>query len=118
MLGYVDRKERKIESLNKIVELGKGEYVDEAMYELGRTYISLEKYAEASKVLKNFTALYVESPNYIVALTDLGLISQNLGNEADALSYYKKVVALQPNSLAAKDAMTGIRVIYVKRNEV
>jgi tetratricopeptide (TPR) repeat protein len=37
MMGLVERPERKIESLSEIISAGEGPYVEDAMYELGRT---------------------------------------------------------------------------------
>lgn len=44
MLGLLDQRDRKIESLRDIISLGKGDYVDDAMYELGRTYVQTERF--------------------------------------------------------------------------
>ena len=48
----------------------------------------------------------------------MGLIYQNLGKNDEALKYYKKVVDNYPSSPQVKDAMIGIKNIYVDKNDV
>ena len=118
MLGLLDQRDRKIESLRDIISSGKGDYVDDAMYELGRTYVQTERFNDGAAVLKRLTATYPESPYYLPALSQLGLTYQNLGNGNEALRYYKQIVAEFPSSRQAKDAMLSIRNIYVDNNDV
>lgn len=118
MLGLLDQRDRKIESLRDIVSSGKGDYVDDAMYELGRTYVQTEKFNDGASVLKRLIAKYPDSPYYLPALSQLGLTYQNLGNSKEALHYYKQIVAEFPSSRQSKDAMLSIRNIYVDNNDV
>lgn len=118
MLGMVQRPERKIESLQEIVRKGEGPYVAEATFELGRTYMGRQQYDKAAGVLEQFAATYPSSPRYAAALNELGLAYQNLGNDAKALEYYKQVMTREKGSDAARNAMNGIRTIYVERNDV
>ncbi|MBQ4279585.1 MAG: tetratricopeptide repeat protein [Rikenellaceae bacterium] len=118
MLGLVDRPQRKIESLLDIVSASKGGYVDNAMFELGRTYLGQERFADGATILKNLIAQYPQSPFYLSALTELGLIYQNMGQNDEALKYYKMAVAKAPAAPQSKDALLGIRNIYVDQNNV
>lgn len=118
MLGLVDRAQRKIESLAEIISRGEGDYVDDAMYELGRTYVAAEQYAQGAAMLKRFVAEYPNSENYVKSLSELGLTYQNLGDNNQAMKYYKMVVAAAPQSAQAKDAMLGIQGIYVEDSDV
>ncbi len=118
VLGMVDRVPRKIESLQQIVDKGQGAYVPEALYELGRTYMSQEQFSQAASTLGKYVESYPAGPSAMDALGDLALIYQNLGRSDDALGYYKRMVAAAPNSAASKDALAGIRSIYVERNDV
>ncbi len=117
-LGLVNRRDTKIQALKDIVAVGQGEYVDDAMYELGRTYISMGRYADGASALKRFVDAYPSSPKYAAALADLGLASQNLGDNAAALRYYKQIVAQAPASSESKDALLAIKNIYVDMNDV
>ena len=118
MLGLVDRPARKIESLLDIISTGKGDYVDNAMFELGRTYLGQERFSDGATILKRLIAQYPQSPFYLSALTELGLIYQNMDQNDEALKYYKMAVAKAPASPQSKDAWLGIRNIYVDQNEV
>lgn len=118
MLGMVQRPERKIESLTEIVRKNEGPYVADAMYELGRAYMGQQRYSEATGVLERFVNTYPSSPRYASALNELGLACQNLGDDAKALTYYKKVMQHEQHSDASRSAMNGIRTIYVERNDV
>ena len=50
-LGILDRRPQKIEALQRIIAADRGDYVDDATYELGRTYIASERYDDGAKVL-------------------------------------------------------------------
>ncbi len=118
MLGLDGQRDRKIDALLSIISADRGDYVDDAMYELGRTYVQSDRFREGAAALKNLVNRYPDSPYYLPALAELGLTYQNLGDQTEALKYYKAVVDQFPNSRQAKDAMLGIRNIYVDRNEV
>ncbi len=118
MLGHVGRPERKIESLNEIIRAGQGGYVPDAMYELGLTYIAQERFRDAAAAMKRFTDAYPDNEKYAAALSDMGLIYQNLGDNDAAVNYYKLVVDKSPGSPEARNAMMALRGIYVEQNDV
>lgn len=118
VLGLNDRIPAKIEALRSIAASGEGRYADRAAYELGRTFVSLERYSEGADALNDFVAKYPRSEYYVQALSDLGLVYQNLGDNDRALECYKSVISRSPNSSQARDAMAGIRGIYVDNNDV
>lgn len=117
-LGLVDRRERKIESLRAIINAAEGDYVDDAMYELGRTYISMEKFRDGAEILKRYVGDYPNGEQYLAALSDLGLVYQNLNDNKAALKYYQMVVDRAPSSQQARDAMLAVKSIYVDMNDV
>ncbi len=117
-LGHVDRSARKIESLNAIIDTKQGPYVDDAIYELGLEYIANQRFAEAATTMRKYVEGYPNGHRYAAALTDLGLIYQNMGNVDAATNYYKQVVSRVPASPYAKDAMLALRTIYVSLNRV
>ncbi|MDR2937294.1 MAG: tetratricopeptide repeat protein [Rikenellaceae bacterium] len=116
-LGLTQGTGAKITALKAIIGT-RSEYVDEAMYELGSTYTKQEQFTEAAATLKQFIDRYPASPLYPSALSGLGLICQNMGNNTEALRYYKMVVEQRPNAPQSKDALLGIRNIYVDRNDL
>ncbi|MBQ5753471.1 MAG: tetratricopeptide repeat protein [Alistipes sp.] len=109
---------KKIEALKTILKSGDGDYVDDAGYELGRTYVASERYKDGATVLEDLVARYPSSPYYTPAMLDLGLIYFNLGRTERSLACYDKIISVAPQSAAAKDAMQSVREIYVSRGDV
>ncbi len=107
----------KISALKAIVEGNRGDYVDVATYELGRTYIVESQYDRGVAMLERFVKEYPSSPNYLQALSDLGLAYMNLGEKSKALTYYDLVVKSAPQSSQSKSALQGIREIYIERGD-
>lgn len=116
-LGLLGQTDRKMEALRQIVA-GAGEYADAASYELGRSYIARERYSEGAAQLEKFLADYPSSPRRVQAFSDLGLAYLNLGDRQKSLQYYNRVVEAAPRSSEARDAMSGIREIYVSEDDV
>lgn len=104
-LGILGRTDQKQQALRQIAASG-GDYADEASYELGRSYIAQEKYAEGAAQLEKFVAAYPSSPRCTQALSDLGLAYLNLGDKQKSLKYYDRVVGASPHSSeAGRDAI-------------
>lgn len=118
MLGLLERMPRKIESLEAILAHGKGAYQEKATYELGRTYISQDQFANGARTLERFVAAYPNSDNYTEALSSIGLAYLNMGENEKSLGYYKKVIEVSPKSADAQSALAAIRSIYVDTNDV
>ncbi|MFR9650003.1 MAG: tetratricopeptide repeat protein [Rikenellaceae bacterium] len=111
--GLLQRYSSKEQLLRSIIDRGEGNYVDAAAYELGRTYLTLQQYANGVAQLESFIKEYPSSGKYSQALSDLGLGYLNLGQSDRALEYYDKAIKSAPNSTIAKDALLGIRAVYV-----
>ena len=118
VLGLLGRTGQKIDALKAIVKANRGDYVDDAEYELGRTYIVQERYSDGAATLEKFVEKYPSSSYHTQALLDLGLAYVNMGNNDKALANYKKVVEKGPQSVEARDAMRGIREIYIDSGAV
>lgn len=116
--GIESKTKSKIERLKSIVEEGEGDYADDAWYELGRTYINLERYSDGAETLQEFINSDTSSPFYVAALSDLGLAYYNLDKKDDARRCYEEVVAFDPQSSSALEAMRNIREIYVAEGKI
>ena len=112
-LGILGRTSEKISILQQIVRGGTGDYLDDATYELGRTFIAQERYRDGVQVLESFVQTQPESPYRTAAYSELGLAYLNLGEKQKSLAAYDRVVKAAPQSSEAKDALQGIRDIYV-----
>ena len=85
---------------------------DEAVYELGRTYMESK---ENSKALSAFTALRtttLDSTWVARALMGMGMVNRNTKSYDAALSAYKEVVSKMPGSEYADESMLAIEGIY------
>ncbi|MBO7243516.1 MAG: tetratricopeptide repeat protein [Alistipes sp.] len=116
--GIDNKPQSKIEKLKSIVTLAKGPYVDDAWYELGKTYLAIEQYKSGATTLQSFVDKNPQSPYYIPALSDLALAYYNLGRKDDARKCYERVVDYDSQSAAAMEAIRGIREIYVSQGDV
>ncbi|SDC26117.1 tetratricopeptide repeat protein [Williamwhitmania taraxaci] len=117
-LGLLDRPEKKRESLISLVDkFPLSPYVDDALYELGRTSNMLQDKVAAQKYYSKLIVEYPGSSYYVKALVEMGLLSYNSDDDAKALEYYQRVVEEYPGSPEAKNALLGIKNIYVDRNQ-
>ena len=79
--------------------------------------MAAEHYAEGAATMEKFIRQYPHSSHRSQALSDLGLAYLNLGDRDKSLKYYGMIVASAPRSAEARDAMQGIRDIYVSRGD-
>ncbi len=111
--GITGDYDAKIKRLKSIINSDKGDYIEDAMYELGRSYVAASDYRNGVETYKSFIAVYPSSTKYAQALSDLGLAYLNLGDKSTSLSYYDKAIKASPQSSVAKDALQGVREIYI-----
>ena len=116
-LGILGRTEAKIQALKSIISTDKGDWVDDAAYELGHTYMAQKRYGEAASILKDFVNRYPNSPAYGSALSDLGVIYANLGDKKQSMAYYDRVVKSSPSSAEGRSALQGIRELYLAEGD-
>lgn len=112
-LGILGRMNEKQQALQQIVQQGRGDYLEEAHYELGRTCLAQERYREGAAYLEQFVKRYPASARRTQAYADLGLAYLNLGKRDESLAAYNAVVEGAPRSQEAREAMQGIREIYL-----
>lgn len=118
-LGLVDRPERKIETLRELLDShAASAYTDDALFEMAKTYVFLEKPALASRNYKKLIADFPNSNYQSKANIQLGLIEKNAGNNEEALKYYKKVVNDYPGTSESNNSLKSIKDIYVNMNNV
>ena len=116
--GIDNKPKAKIDRLKAILADAEGDYIDDAWYELGKTYISEQRYKDGAATLQEFVDADTLSPYYVPALSDLALAYYNLNRKGDARRCYEKVVDYDPQSAAAMEAIRGIREIYVSEGRV
>ena len=116
--GIDNKPKSKIDRLKSIVANNDGPYVDDAWYELGRSYIASQRYREGAETLSEFVSCDTLSPYHTDALSDLALAYYNLGRKGDARLCYERVVSYDPQSPAAMEAIRGIREIYLSEGRI
>lgn len=88
-------------------------YADEALLELGNTYLEMGKLGEATTPLRKLVSDYRgKSPFVNSALMQLGIISFRQGNYNAAANYYKQVFSNNPEAAQAKDALALLKETY------
>ena len=113
------KQDRKLETLSALLkQFPKSEYVPAAHFEIGRTYVRLNNYPQATKAFHEITDNYKSNPYAQRALIELGLISVNQGNNKQAINYYKSAVLANPASKEAQDALVGLKNAYIETNDV
>ena len=114
--GLVRDFPRKVQFLERVKKASpSAPYYSEAMYELGRAYVSVGEPEDAVRAFRTLRGS-TDDPDYATrALLELGMIARNGGDDAKALEYYKQV-ATQGGDYA-DDALLAIESIYRTRQE-
>ncbi len=118
-LGLVQRPNRKIDELNALIsDFPNSSYADDALYEIGRSRMDLGERNGAIDQFKDLIRKYPSSSYVRKSYLQLGLIYYNSEQNTQALEMYQKIVRTWPNTAEAKDALAGIKNIYVDQNRV
>ncbi len=101
----------KVVGLESLVErYPDSRYTDEALLELGNTYLEMGKLSEATVPLRKLVSDFRgKSPFVNQALMQLGIIFFRQGNYNAAANYYKQVFSNNPEASEAKDALSLLK---------
>jgi TolA-binding protein len=117
--GFVQRNSSKIDDLNKfIAAYPRSSYRDDALFELGNTYVAENK---ADLAVSTYDKLIAENKNGSYASKALlrqGLVYYNAEKDQQALAKLKKVAADYPRTPEALEAVSTARLIYVDNGHV
>ncbi|NRA91593.1 MAG: tetratricopeptide repeat protein, partial [Psychroserpens sp.] len=117
--GYIGNPEKKISELNSFIEGYPSSVLrDDAMYELGNSYI---KSNESSKGMSMYDRLLTEYPKSSFTSKTLlrqGLSYYNINDSEKALQKFKKVANAFPSTGEAKQAVATARLIYIDLGRV
>ena len=112
--GFVDRNDTKLEELRNFVSrFPRSSYRDDALYELGNTYVAMNN---STQGINAYERLINEVPgsSYVPkALLKQGLIYYNSDQGNRALEKFKRVVSDYPNSPEAVQGVQTARLIYI-----
>ena len=114
--GLVNDFPKKVKFLERVKQASPSSpYYSEAMYELGRAYVSVGDKDNAVKAFQTLRGSTDDPAFATRALLELGMIARNGGDDAKALEYYKQVAAQGGDY--ADDALLAIESIYRSRQE-
>jgi TolA-binding protein len=106
----------KLESL--ISQYPKSEYTDDALYEIGRSYVMLNN---DSRAISTYQRLLDSQPNSDLArkaALEIGMIYFNGNNYDQAISAYKNVISKYPGSEESYTALESLETVYIEINDV
>ena len=117
--GLEKQYDAKIATLKKLIEEKPGsQYAADAKFELGETYINLEKNDDALKYYKQVIDGHPNSPNTRSSMLQVALIHQRQGQVDKAIDEFKAVVAKYPTIDGSREALAGLESIYVEQGKV
>ena len=116
--GLEGEKQKKVEALSRVRRASpSANFWPEAMYELGRAYVELDRTDAATECFEALRANSKDGTYVARALIDLGMIARNARQNERALAYYKEVVEKLPRNEYTEDAMLAIESIYQSMGE-
>lgn len=119
VLGLQKNYKGKIQELDRLIEQHPtSSFVDDALYEKGRTYLLLEQEAAAEKSFVELINRFPKSSMSAKGGIQLGLLYYNAGTMKEAQKAYKRVVANYPGSEEARVALQDLKTIYVELDDV
>nr|WP_315150285.1 tetratricopeptide repeat protein [uncultured Flavobacterium sp.] len=117
--GFLSKNSKKIEELNAFLTLyPKSDYQDDALFELGNTYVAENKQDLAIKAYDKLIANYKSSSYTSRAILRQGLIYYNSDRDDLAITKFKKVASEFPKTPEAYEAVSTARLIYVDNGKV
>ncbi len=117
--GLERNQQSKISNLQKLLaDFPESDYLDDALYELGRAHERVGKNYEALQQYQQIVSNYSQGSYYRKALLQMGLINYNNNDFSKALGQYKEVAEKFPGTEEAEAALLGIKNCYVEMNKV
>ncbi|WP_282121764.1 tetratricopeptide repeat protein [Algibacter mikhailovii] len=118
-IGYLGKSSLKIQALEDfITDYLKSKFRDDAMYELGNSYVKANETDEAMYAYNQLISEYKMSSFVPKALLRQGLVYYNSGKNDQALTKFKKVANDFPGTPEAVQAVSTARLIYIDIGEV
>ncbi|MEZ4859127.1 MAG: tetratricopeptide repeat protein [Flavobacteriaceae bacterium] len=117
--GFVDRPEKKLEELKSFASnYPTSLYRDDALYELGNTYVAQDNTRDAMATYEKLINEIPGSSYVSKALLKQALILDNTGKSNEALTQFKKVANDFPSTPEAFQAVASAKIIYIDQGRV
>jgi len=118
-LGLAKDNQQKITVLKDLTRrYPQSPYVDDALYEMGRSYVVMGKLNEAIYNYKTIKEKYPKGSLAKKAMLQLGLVYYNSNDLTNSMTFYKREVNEYPGTQEAEDALLGVRNIYMDQNNL
>ena len=118
-VGYMGQSSKKIMELEQFVsQYQKSKLRDDALYELGNSYVKANETNKAMRAYDQLSSEYSMSSFVPKALLRQGLVYYNGSENERALTKFKKVAADYPNTPEAVQAVSTARLIYIDLGRV
>lgn len=117
--GYIGQDSKKIKELEQFIsEYPKSKLRDDAMYELGNSYVKANETDKAIQVYNRLNFEYKMSSFVPKALLRQGLVYYNGRSNDQALSKFKQVASEYPGTPEAIQSVATARLIYIDLGRV
>lgn len=117
--GLSHQYEPKIVTLNILLkDVPESSYADDALYEIARTWVVLERHKEAIVAYKQLIREYPNSKYAAKAMLNSGLVYYNSGDVANATESYKSIVEKYKGTDEARSALSALKNISIDQNSV
>lgn len=117
--GFVDRVPKKIEELDKFVkDYPKSALREDALFELGNTYLAQGNTQKAIQLYKQIQSEYKNSSFVPRAMLREALVYYNQGENQKALNIFKEITNKYPNTSEALQAVNTAKSVYVDMGKV
>ena len=117
--GFVDKVFLKVEGLEEFYnKFPTSIYRDDALYELGNTYVSQENYKDALSAYNTLIRSLPNSSYVSKSLLKKALIFENTGKSKEAITLFKRVANDFPSSQEAIQAVSSAKIIYIEQGRV
>lgn len=117
--GLEKKYDQKIATLKQLLrDKPNSQYAADAKFQLGETYLGLEKDPEALEFYQQVVTQHPNSPHVRQSMLQSALIDKRQGRTTKALDGFKAVVAKYPTMDGSRDALAGIESIYSQQGNV
>ena len=119
LLGLQKDYRGKIQAMDQLIsEYPQSQYVDDALFEKGRSYVLLENSQQAAQAFEKLIGQFPQSSLARKAGIQLGLLYFNDNQPEKAAAAYKMVISNYPGSSEAATALQDLKSVYIDLNDI
>lgn len=119
LLGLQKDYKGKISVMDRLIrDFPESQYVDDALFEKGRSYVLLDNNQAAAASFEQLMRDFPQSSLARKAGVQLGLIYFNDNQPEKAAEAYKNVISNYPGSEEAKVALQDLKSVYIELNDI